>query len=187
MSLVLDARAEYYFDFASSVGLYVAITPSGLILCAFTDLIHSCDDIDASFNNIDAFGVFLVDYCKQNNLEFKPYIKDGRGGKRPNTGGRREGAGHPKGVPSPGSGRSPGFGKYGEEGGKLAWIPAKSSPQDIEDYRSIDSRLSHILQSYRSLALQSQESSITQKPTRDWTKAIQLINDLQFELDNLAT
>jgi hypothetical protein len=182
MSLILDARARYYFDFASSIGLPVTVASSGLIFCTVHDV-----GSDLSFNNIHAFGNFLMDYCKQNNLEFKPYKKDGRGGKRPNTGGRREGAGHPKGVPSPGSGRSSGYGKYGHEGGKMAWIPAKSSPQNIEDYRSIDSRLSHILQSYRSLALQSQEFSITGKPTRNWTKAIALINDLQSELDNLAT
>jgi hypothetical protein len=69
----------------------------------------------------------------------------------------------------------------------MAWIPAKSSPQNIEDYRTIDSRLSHILQTYRSLALQSQELSVSGKPTRDWTKAMALLNDLQSELDNLAT
>jgi hypothetical protein len=181
MSLFLDARARYYFDFASSIGLSPVVTSSGMILCTFHDV-----GFDLPFNNIEAFGAFLIDYCKRNNLEFKPYKKDGRGGRRPNTGGRREGSGHPRGVPSPGSGRSPGFGRYGEEGGRMAWIPAKSSPQNIEDYRSIDSRLSHILRTYRSLALQSQQSSITGKPTRDWTKAIALMNDLQSELDNLA-
>jgi hypothetical protein len=194
-----DSRIDYYFKFCQSIGVslsFSSLIPGNSISSqsvALVCTIYSCDE-DFSpiegpflFDDFDSFGKFLMDYCKQNNLEFKPYKKDGRGGKRPNTGGRREGAGHPKGVPSPGSGRSSGFGRYGEEGGKMAWIPAKSSPQNIEDYRTIDSRLSHILQSYRSLALQSQDLSVTGKPTRDWTKAMALINDLQSELDNLAT
>jgi hypothetical protein len=189
-----DSRFDYYVKFCQSIGVFLSFSSStsgnSIIVCTIP--LYSCDEdlspIEESFvfEDFDSFGKFLMDYCRENNLDFRPYKKDGRGGKRPNTGGRREGAGHPKGVPSPGSGRSSGFGKYGEEGGKLAWIPAKSSPQDIEDFRTIDFRLSHILQSYRSLALQSQDLSITGKPTRDWTKAIALINDLQSELDNLA-
>jgi hypothetical protein len=194
-----DSRIDYYVKFCQSIGVSLSFSslissnsiPSQSVVVVCT--IYSCDE-DLSpivesfvFEDFDLFGKFLMDYCKENNLDFKPYKKDGRGGKRPNTGGRREGAGHPKGVPSPGSGRFSGFGKYGEEGGKMAWIPAKSSSQDIEDYRSLDSRISHILDTYRSLVLQSQELSSAKKPTRDWTKAISLINDLQFELDNLAT
>ena len=180
MCVALDARSRYYLDFASSIGLPVTVASSGLILWTLYES-------EFSFDNLDEFGNTLMYYCKENDLDFKPYKKDGRGGKRPNTGGSREGAGHPKGVPSPGSGRSSGFGKYGEEGGKMAWIPATASPQNIEDYRDIDSRISHILDTYRSLAFQSQELSVTRKPTRDWTKAMALINDLQSELDNLST
>jgi len=195
-----DSRIDYYFKFCQSIGVSISFSslisgnsiPSQSVVLVCTIPLCSFDEdlspIEESFvfEDFDSFGKFLMDYCRENNLDFKPYKKDGRGGKRPNTGGRREGAGHPKGVPSPGSGRSSGFGKYGQEGGKMAWIPAKSSPQNIEDYRTIDSRLSHILQTYRSLALQSQELSVSGKPTRDWTKAMALLNDLQSELDNLA-
>jgi hypothetical protein len=195
-----DSRIDYYVKFCQSIGVSLSFSsfvsgnsiPSQSVVLVCIIPFYSCDE-DLSpikesfvFEDFDSFGRFLMNYCRENNLEFKPYKKDGRGGKRLGTGGKREGAGHPKGVPSPGSGRSSGFGKYGEEGGKMAWIPAKSSPQNIEDYRTLDSRLSHILQTYRSLALQSQDLSVTGRPTRDWTKAMALLNDLQSELDNLA-
>ncbi len=178
----MDSRTKYYFDFASSLGfLFQQSIDNSIILYvhnAFSSEIES-----VHFSDIEAFGRHLKTYCQNNGLEFKPYKPGrGRGGSRINSGGKREGSGHPKGKSSPGSGRKPGFGRYGAEGGKLAWIPAKMTLQDIDRHRSMEDALSNLIQNYQQLADKSKSDSITNKPTRDWTKALELIDELNQEI-----
>lgn len=175
---MLDSRTQYYLKFATSINIRCQ---QGIL--ADSIIVYLPDDSQLDFDSLQDFGTFLKQYCFSNNFEFKPYKPGrGRGGARINSGGKRQGSGHPLGKPSPGSGRKPGWGRYGDEGGRLAWIPAQMSIDDIERYRSMDDELIFALNKYEQLANQSKMDSKTGKPTRDWTQALRLIDELRNEL-----
>lgn len=179
---MLDSRTQYYLTFATSINIRCQQgIIEGSIIAWYDEGEHLSDELD--FADVEEFGKFLIKYCNENQIQFKPYKPGrGRGGSRINSGGKREGSGHPKGILSPGSGRKPGFGRYGEEGGKLAWIPSQMSIEDIEKAREIEDDLSDCLRRYKDLALQSSQGSKTSKPTRDWTQALRLIDELNQEI-----
>ncbi len=97
----------------------------------------------------------------------------GRGGKRPNTGGKREGSGRPLGS-----------GKWGDERTTIARIPVKAA-QNIEELLESQDQLDNILRAWKAQCKNAKQDSMTGKIPRTYDKVLALIQELEEEVNKL--